>query len=235
MDEKTITVNKKLLYEISTIQWYHCIDLGNGIVTPGQARKEDTEQTLKAIQLPADLKGKSVIDVGAWDGFFSYEAERRGADKVLAIDYNEQWDRAFINGSKKGFDLVHDVLKSNVESEIMSVYDISPEKVGKYDIVLFLGVIYHLLHPILALQKLFSITKELLIMETLIDILDYERPASVFYPGCEMNNDGSNYWGFNPSCIEAMLRTVGFKNIEMVDPYIINGKSGRLAIHARPE
>ena len=66
------------------IAWYHTIDLGDGLVTPGI---DPTPHKLRQIKLPASFAGKTVLDVGAWDGFFSFEAERRGASRVLAVDY----------------------------------------------------------------------------------------------------------------------------------------------------
>ena len=69
--------------EVNGIQWWHSIDLGNGIVTPGP---DPTPARLREIQMPDDLSGLSVLDIGAWDGFFSFEAERRGAARVLATD-----------------------------------------------------------------------------------------------------------------------------------------------------
>jgi len=69
--------------EVEKIRWWHKIDLGNGIITPG---KSDTFKKIKGIGLPEDLTGKTVLDIGAWDGFYSFESERRGASRVLAID-----------------------------------------------------------------------------------------------------------------------------------------------------
>ena len=69
--------------EVAKINWWHRIDLGNGIITPGI---DSTLERLKTLHMPDDLHGKNVLDIGAWDGFFSFEAKRRGASRVLAID-----------------------------------------------------------------------------------------------------------------------------------------------------
>ena len=69
--------------EVSSIPWWHSIDLGDGVITPGI---DDSPRKLHRLRLPQDLTGKSVLDIGAWDGFFSFEAERRGASRVLALD-----------------------------------------------------------------------------------------------------------------------------------------------------
>jgi len=69
--------------EVASIKWYHNIDLGHGIVTPGI---DNTPKKLGRLHFPERLDGKTVLDIGAWDGFFSFEAERRGAARVLATD-----------------------------------------------------------------------------------------------------------------------------------------------------
>src|SRR5215831_10985883 len=70
--------------EVSALHWFHRIDLGNGIITPGQ--DIDGETKIEFNKIPTDLRGKTVLDIGAWDGLFSFEAERRGAARVLATD-----------------------------------------------------------------------------------------------------------------------------------------------------
>jgi len=202
--------------EIERINWFHHIDLGEGIITQGQY---DNFLTLKRIKMPTDLKGKTVLDIGAWDGFYSFEAENRGAKRVLATD-SYVW-KAKDWASKKGFELARKVLKSNVEDLEIDVLDISPKIVGKFDVVLFIGVLYHMLHPLLALEKVFSVTKELAIIETATDMLGVERPAIGFYPNSEFDGGPSTWCGPNPPAVEAMLKTAGFKKVELIDnsPY----------------
>src|SRR5213596_771241 len=74
----------ELRKEVEKINWWHKIDFGNGVITPGI---DITPEKLKWIQMSQNLAGKSVLDIGAWDGFFSFEAERRGASRVVATDY----------------------------------------------------------------------------------------------------------------------------------------------------
>jgi tRNA (mo5U34)-methyltransferase len=200
--------------EISKVNWYHTISLGNGIVTPGV---DDTPGRLAKIHLPDDLTGKTVLDVGAWDGFFSFEAERRGAARVLATDHycwgGEGW------GTKDGFELARRALDSAVEDREIEVLDLSPDAVGVFDVVLFLGVLYHLKDPMTALERVFSVTGERLIISTLVDITWSRRPAMAFYPGTEANQDPTNWWGPNPAAVVAMLRAVGFSRVRIVDGY----------------
>ena len=87
---------------VDEIQWHHSIRVGEGVVTPGGKTLEHHHDDIKRLQLPS-LAGRSVLDIGAWDGFFSFEAERRGASRVLAVDSycwsGEGW------GKKAGFEL----------------------------------------------------------------------------------------------------------------------------------
>src|SRR3954449_10126890 len=111
--------------------WFHTIDLGNGIVTPG---RDESARKLGWIGLPADLSGRTVLDVGAWDGFFSFECERRGAARVVAAD-SFSWDGSNW-GTKAGFELAREALGSRVEDVEVDVMDLSPERVGTFDLVL---------------------------------------------------------------------------------------------------
>jgi tRNA (mo5U34)-methyltransferase len=87
-----------------------------------------------------------------------------------------------------------------------------------FDVVLFLGVLYHLRHPLLALERVASVTRELMIVETVVDLVGFRRPAMVFYPDRELNNDPTNWWGPNAAAVEAMIRSVGFDEVRRVTP-----------------
>ena len=197
--------------EVAKIKWFHTIDLGNGVITPGV---DDFPKKLKKLGMPEDLRGMSVLDIGAWDGFFSFEAERRGASRVLATDSfcwgGEGW------GTKAGFELAGKALNSKVEDMEIDVLDISPEKVGIFDLVLFLGVFYHMRYPLLALERVFSVTGKQLILQTHVDMLECKRPVMAFYAGAELRKDPTNWWGPNPTAVEAMLKTVGFQKVKIV-------------------
>jgi len=204
---------KKLKQEVESIKWFHSIDLGNGIVTPGFKPMKDE---LKQLQMPADLTGKKVLDIGAWDGFYSFEAEKRGASLVVALDYPVWSGLTWVESKKKSFDLARKVLDSKVEDVTMDVYDMSPENLGTFDLVLFMGVIYHLKHPLLALEKVASVCRDMLILESYVDVLRSQKPVMVFYPEDECHGDPSNWFGINPVCMEAMLKTVGFERNEKI-------------------
>ena len=187
-------------------EWFHRIDLGNGIVTPGI---DDSPTKLAGLHMPDDLTGKTVLDIGAYDGFFSFAAERRGAKRVLATDkvcWN-LWGMA----TKGGFDLAKQTLGSRVEEMEIAVEDITPERVGTFDVVIMLGVLYHAEDPFRYIRIASSVCRELLILETHVDAEDYPRPAMVFYPGATLNNDTTNWWGPNRACVEGMLLESGFR------------------------
>ena len=195
----------------SSIRWFHRINLG-AVVTPGV---DDSQQRLSRMRFPETLRGKRVLDVGAWDGFFSFEAERRGASLVLATD-SFAWDGR--NWSdKRGFDLAHAALHSSVQSKLVDPLDLSPQTVGgTFDVVLFLGLLYHMKHPMLALERVASVTRELLIIETEIDNLFIPWPSLAFYPEGELAGDPSNWFGPNAKAVRGMLSAAGFTRIENV-------------------
>lgn len=196
---------------VEALRWYHTIDLGGGIVTAGV---DNTPYRLARLDLPASLEGMTVLDIGAWDGFFSFECERRGAARVVAADYYSWHDAGW--GTKAGFQLAREALRSKVEDVDIDVMDLSPDRVGSFDLVLFLGVLYHLKHPLLALERVSSVTRGRLILETVVDLVGYSKPAMAFYPGRELNRDPTNWWGPNHAAVHGMLRTVGFEEVRTV-------------------
>jgi len=195
--------------EVGRIRWFHSIDLGHGIVTPGVDR---SARRLRRLGMPASLTGLSVLDVGTFDGFYAFEAERRGG-RVVATD-TAVWRNPDIG--KSGFNLARRVLGSSVEDREVDVLELSPETVGSFDLVLFLGVLYHLPNPLLALERVASVARGQLIMETHVDLLGSRRPAAAFYPGTELQDDASNWWGPNLAAAKGMLQAVGFARVEVV-------------------
>lgn len=207
------------------IKWFHSIELEPGFKTPG---RDDTAQRVGVLHLP-DLSGRTVLDVGAWDGFFSFECERRGAARVLATDSyawgGENWS------DKRGFELAREALGSSVEDKQIDVLELSPEAVGgTFDVVLCLGVLYHMKHPLLMCERVASVTKDLLILETHVDMTWTRRPAAAFYPSHELQLDPTNWWGPNVPAVIGMLKAAGFRRIEVVtgaDPLRNAARSAR--------
>jgi tRNA (mo5U34)-methyltransferase len=206
-----MSVESDLRSRVEALRWYHTIDLGNGVTTKGV---DDSRHRLARLDLPPSLEGRTVLDIGAWDGFFSFECERRGASRVVAADYYSWHGTGW--GTKAGFELARATLGSRVEDVDIDVMDLSSERVGSFDVVLFLGVLYHLPHPLLALERVASVTRDLLIVETVVDLIGFRRPAMAFYPGKELNNDPTNWWAPNIPAMHGMLRSVGFHNIRTV-------------------
>lgn len=197
---------------VANFPWYHTMDLGQGLRTRGSY---DPRRRLERLRLPARLDGLTVLDVGAWDGFFSFAVERRGAASVLAID---TWEGDWWH-SKAGFDLAKEALQSRVESRRCDVMELSPEATGTFDLVLFLGVLYHLRDPLGALQRLASVTRQLLVVETEADLVGIKRPAAAFYPGAENGGDPTNWWAPNWPALRGMLSVAGFLDSTLVAHY----------------
>jgi len=222
----------ELLERAQAIDWWHSgIDLGDGIITYGRSRPQDN--LLPFLGLPDDLTDVTVLDVCTWDGYMAFECETRGA-RVTAVD-SFAWDKsnsATITGwhttGRDGFDLARMARKSRVKPVHCDVLDLDVKKLGTFDIVLFLGVLYHMRHPLLALEKVAPLVGDLLILETHLDMTDSDVPAMRFYPGDEVNDDPTNWWGPNIACVEAMLHDVGFAHVEALP---IN--QSRVVMHAR--
>ncbi|HOL47414.1 MAG TPA: DUF1698 domain-containing protein [bacterium] len=215
---KSLMSKEEVIRLINSVPfWWHKIEVGYGLLTPGHQggieNKTATYETLLRIEMPENLNNKRVLDIGAWDGYFSFEAEKRGASEVLAIDSHYRLEK---DSDKSGFEVAKKILASNVKYQIMDVYDISNKNIGYYDVVLFLGVLYHLKHPLLALEKIAEVTKELMILETFYVNDDNKKAVGYFYEKDELNKDSTNWWGFNKKCIEALLRTAGFNKIKKI-------------------
>lgn len=207
---------EELQAKVESLRWFHTIDLGQGVVTKGI---DNSSERLARLQLPMDLSGKSVLDIGAWDGFYSFAAERRFASRVVASDYYAWHGVGWgVEDGKAGFELARSVLRSRVEDIDIDVMDLAVERVGTFDVVLFLGVLYHLRDPLTALERVASVTKDLLILETVVDMVGISRPAAAFYPGRDLNDDPTNWWGPNHAAVEGMLRDSGFKRVEFITP-----------------
>ena len=161
--------------------------------------------------------------MGASDGFYSFEAERRGARRVLAVDNFSSWV------PRRGFDLARCALRSRVEDREIDVLDLSPDTTGVFDVVLFLGVLYHLRDPLLALERIFSVTGSYLILETKADLLHCRQPAvAVTRGGCAPNT----------AAVVAMLQNVGFRRVAIISQYSLPYRFARAVkwkIDGRPD
>lgn len=210
--------------------WFHHIDLGDGLYTKTESvmgepvdHPRGPWQTIQKL-LPPDLNGKTLLDVGCNAGFYAFEAKRRGAKRVLGVDGQRQHVRQGL--------FVRKVLGLEVEFRRLNVYELESRTVGQFDITLALGLLYHLKHPILALENLYQVTKELLIVETAI--MPPERtPESFMHPLGEQqmllhplvyveNPAAAKEQVFNwflPSvpALVALLRNTGFAEVDVVE------------------
>lgn len=207
-------------------KWFHNIDL-NGIKTaPDHFLGDYPAVKFKgfAHAIPKDLSGKSVLDIGCNAGFYSIEMKRRGASRVLGIDSDDRYLAQARYASK--------VLGADIEFRNMSVYDVA--QLGeKFDVVIFMGVLYHLRHPLLALDLLYeNVVKDLLIFQSMqrgstevepvkgdydfweTDIFDRPAFPHMYFIEQRYSNDPTNWWIPNRACMEAMLRSSGFQIVE---------------------
>lgn len=197
--------------EINRLYWWHSIDLGNGIVSPGRKPLDLMKQEAAAYFDRVELSGVTFLDVGTWDGANAFEARRRGAARIVAVDA-PAWRK---KGGRRTFELARSALKmEDIEGLELDISEFTPERPGQFDVVLFAGVFYHLYDPIRGLQLVSNCTKNLLIVETYLDLMDVSRPAMVFYPGDELGRDASNWWGPNAQCITDLLKKNKFGKIE---------------------
>jgi tRNA (mo5U34)-methyltransferase len=210
--------------KVKSHYWFHSINLGQGIVTPGIKTRAEIAQEAKAIFDLVSVEGRSVVDIGAWNGGFTVEAKRRGAGRLLAVD-DYAWTHSDLRG-KETFDLVMSRLGIDVETKQMDVVEVSAENIGCWQVTLFLGVFYHLVDPIAALRRLAEITEEVLILETHLELRDLSTPAMAFFPERELNGDPTNWWAPNAPAIEAMLKVFGFGKVLTTSNPVSHGIRG---------
>jgi len=194
--------------------WHSPIDLGHGVITAKRHVQRRFARRLRLLQIPKDMTNMRVLDIGTWDGFFAFEFERRGA-KVLAID-NWNDDKQFAT-----FMFARKQLGSKVEYKKMDVHDLDPSLVGKFDLVFFAGMLYHLRYPLKVLEKIRSVTEGCLIMETVIMIpfIHEHFPMKAFFPGDEEANASGRSWGISGaatvSWLKEALKSAGFVRIDV--------------------
>jgi tRNA (mo5U34)-methyltransferase len=137
------------------VHWHQRWEIFKGISTPG----EDSVPALcDRAQIPADLTGKRVLDIGAWNGCYSFECERRGASEVVAYSLE--------NPDVAGFTRLKELLGSRVKYVQGSVYSLAPDELGKFDLILFFGVLYHLRYPLLAVDRIRTVSRGDVLIET---------------------------------------------------------------------
>ncbi len=236
-----------LLESVRSVQfWFHSINLGDGVVTPGHKSAARLQQELVCLNLPS-LQGKSFLDSGARDGFFSFAAERLGAQVTAREHYSwalaqgelakskslpvgtqmEQtpfWRPDSLPG-KTGFDLVHRLLNSRVEARVADFLQVDLASLGQFDVVLYSGVMYHMQNPLAALQRVASVTRQVAVIETeALEIPGYgSKPLFEFLDANKLNNDASCWWVPNLAGLKCLCIRAGFSRVEVMigpPPYL---------------
>jgi len=242
-----VTRTREELEEIarSVPFWWHSIDLGQGIVTDGLRTSDQLQIDLESLQF-SDFAGKTVLDIGTYDGFFAFEAERRKAKRVVALDHFvwsldiaaciAYWRECMEKGLEPdpksevsqmhpnelpgmaAYNAAHKALESKVETVIEDFMDTDLDRLGTFDVVLYLGVLYHMQNPFEALKRLAVVTRDLAIIETeSVALPGFEDHALCeFFEGSELNKDWTNWWAPNEKALAGMCRAAGFKSVEVL-------------------
>lgn len=206
--------------------WFHQIDVGHGLRTPGS---RDCSKKLYALNLPEDLTGWSVLDIGANDGFYSFECEERGAARVLSTDY-PHWTGNIEYVEKPGparkghFETARELRGSLVHDQTISVYDLNSEELGTFNLVMMYGVLYHLAHPTVGLEKAIQMSDRLIVVESAVhsDTPAADIPLMLYTPG------PASWWYPNPECIKGMMLQFGCEEVKIIPG--LEGK-GRTVLH----
>jgi tRNA (mo5U34)-methyltransferase len=206
--------------EFEGVDWYQSWDVFKGISTPG---RRSVRMICAKTQIPSDLTGKRVLDIGAWNGCFSFECERRGASEVIAYGLE--------NPDVTGFNRLKVLIGSKVKYVQGSVYTLSSEQLGEFDLILFFGVLYHLRYPLLALDRIRSVSRGDLLVEThtvtsryllrsplwilslLVNLSALFRTTPIWrqYKDFELHpEDQSNWFGPNIAAVVESLKSAGF-------------------------
>jgi tRNA (mo5U34)-methyltransferase len=202
--------------------WFHNLDLRGVRTAPEHFLGDYPGMVWQSIApaLPQDLTGRSVLDIGCNAGFFSLEMKRRGAARVVGVDLDPRYlEQARLAAEISGLD---------IELRQLSAYDVG--RLGeRFDVVLFMGVLYHLRHPLLALDLIRAhVAKDLLVFQSMLRGSQGRFPTAPDYPFEEREifdhpswprlhfverryaHDETNWWIPNRACAEAMLRSAGF-------------------------
>jgi tRNA (mo5U34)-methyltransferase len=213
-----------ILKEVESKTWFHRFELLPGLWSPGRLEVKASD-ALNLSNIPADLVGKRVIDIGALDGAYSIEFARRGAS-VVAVDIQDP--------DRTGFNIAQRLKGANVEYVRKSVYDLDSKELGTFDIVWYWGVFYHLKDPMIGFRNIYNIldTEGILYYEG--EILDHafvhepslkkykkifaklkELPIAYFTSGA-FAKDPSNWYIPNAACLREWLQASGFSDIKMM-------------------
>jgi tRNA (mo5U34)-methyltransferase len=228
--ERPLT-REAILQAVQSLEWYHTIDLGDGIVTPGTF---DLRTVVDRFGIPERLDGKTVLDVGPGDGFFSFLFEDRGAAVTTvelpswsAHDASPVLKRFYETEGAATMRNIHDPLglaarvrDSRVKRLFLSIYDFDPAKHGTYDVVFCSSVLLHLTDPLRALYRMFSATREIALVSTPLDVEESGEPRALF----RGTATGHTFWLPNRTCLMQMMRAAGFRDVEWVSTFELKSR-----------
>jgi tRNA (mo5U34)-methyltransferase len=182
--------------------WHQRFDLAPGVPSPGVS---PADWLLEAFEMPQDLRGKSVVDIGTTNGATAFEVERRGADRVVAVDILDiDWF---------GFRALAQLFDSKAEFVQCSLYELPDVLDETFDIVVFWGVLYHLRHPLLGLDGVRRLARDIVYLETAVsDFRDAPSEAIArFHQLDDLGDDFSNWWSPTTAALTAWCRSAGFE------------------------
>jgi tRNA (mo5U34)-methyltransferase len=226
--------------DVNDLYWYHVIDLGNGVVTPGFV---DHRPQLDLYGLPASLAGKRCLDVATFDGFWAFEMERRGAAEVVGIDlhsradcdFPQNWRKEFLSVvpdhvKGEGFTFARRALKSKARRRVLSVYEMSPERLGTFDFVFMSDLLLHLRDPFRALENLWTVTRPggTAIIADAYDV-DLEASGQGLATRFQVVLDdysGCHWWSHSVSALKAMIHGARFSDIEEISRFVLPTNGG---------
>jgi tRNA (mo5U34)-methyltransferase len=189
--------------ETNQFLWHQRFELAPGVFSPGAS---NVAFLLERANLPGNLTGKTVLDIGTTNGGCAFEAERRGAARVVAVD--------IASPTHFGFAALREFLESRVEFLQATIYELPEILKESFDIVFFLGVFYHLRHPLLALDQLRSLSRGEVFIEGEISdhLLDQKaaEPYVRFYRGAELSADPSNWFVPTLAALKDWIASSGF-------------------------
>ncbi len=209
--------------ELAEKGWYHSFELPGGALIDGVLSLEAQKDRYARFPIPGDLTGRRVLDIGAWDGWFAFEAEKRGAS-VTAVDCVEV----------PHFRWVHQQIGSQVDYRVVDLYDLPEAGLGAFDVVFFLGVLYHVRHPLLALEIVCRLTTGLALVDSFVTDAGAwqshpdQLPSLEFYETTELGGLLDNWFGPTVSCLLALCRAAGFARVELLH---IVGSHALVACH----
>lgn len=236
---------------ISKLGWYHTIDLGHGVATPGFI---DNRPTVHLFGIPDDLTGKRCLDIGTYDGFWSFEFERRGASDVVGIDvdsplehdiprlvkhrlieqakkedlhesFNKQLAHVGMQVQGEGFRIASEILGSKARRQALNVYDLSPERVGMFDVVLISQLLLRLRDPQTVVENMFSVCRGIAIVAEPYDAeLEGMRRAVSEFVGTQ---DVGRWWGHSIKSMRTMMAVAGFDPVEEIARFPVENRLGR--------